>query len=59
MYDPATGRYGMTIITLVRASGIVTVGLMAAAIMLMIRRERRQHSSGILEVHPGGVPANQ
>jgi len=59
MYDPATGRYGMTIITLVRAGGIVTVGLMAAAIMLMIRRERRQHSSGILEVHPGGVPANQ
>jgi len=46
MYDPATGRYGMTIITLVRAAGVATVGLLAAAIVIMVHRERRRATIG-------------
>ena len=59
MYDPTTGRYGMTIITLVRACGIMTVGLLAAAIVTMIRRERRQLSKSTLVFFPNDLPTNQ
>jgi len=41
-YDPTTGRYGMIVMNLVRAGGIVTVGLIAGFILLMRRRDRRQ-----------------
>lgn len=40
-YDPSSGRYSMTIMTLVRAAGLLTVGLIAGAIVVMRRRERR------------------
>ena len=40
-YDPSSGRYSMTIMTVVRAAGVLTVGLIAGAIVLLRRRERR------------------
>jgi protein SCO1/2 len=42
MYDPAAGKYGLAIMTAVRASGLATVGILASAIVLMLRRERRR-----------------
>ena len=40
-YDPSSGRYSMTIMTVVRAAGVLTVALIAGAIVLLRRRERR------------------
>jgi protein SCO1/2 len=40
-YDPSSGRYSMAVMTAVRAAGIAMVGLIAGAIVLMRRRERR------------------
>ena len=42
MYDPAVGRYGFAIITIVRAAGVITVVAIVGAIVLMIRRERQR-----------------
>jgi protein SCO1/2 len=42
MYDPTTGKYGLAIMSLLRAASLATVAGMAAAIVVMIRRERRQ-----------------
>jgi protein SCO1/2 len=49
MYDPATGKYGLTIITAIRAAGIATVGVLAVAIVAMVRRERHQRP---IDEHP-------
>jgi protein SCO1/2 len=40
MYDPTTGKYGLAIMTAVRVAGIGTVGALATAILVMLRRER-------------------
>jgi protein SCO1/2 len=40
-YDPATGRYGLMIMRLVRTAGIVTIVALAALIVVMRRGERR------------------
>jgi protein SCO1/2 len=40
-YDPVTGRYGFVIWSAIRMLGAVTVLLMAGAIVIMLRRERR------------------
>jgi len=40
-YDPSSGRYSMAVMTAVRAAGVAMVGLIAGAIVLMRRRERR------------------
>lgn len=39
-YDPATGKYGLVILNIVRAAGLATVLGLAAFITLMFRRER-------------------
>jgi protein SCO1/2 len=41
MYDPTTGKYGLAIMSALRAAGIVTVGAIGAGIFVMVRRERR------------------
>ena len=41
MYDPTRGRYGLAVMTALRAAGVATVGVMTTAIFVMIRRERR------------------
>ena len=41
MYNPTTGKYGLAIMTALRVAGVATVGGLAAAIVVMVRRERR------------------
>lgn len=43
-YDPTTGKYGFAIMTAMRASGLFTVALLASAIVVMVRRERRKRA---------------
>ena len=40
-YDPATGRYGATAMTLVRAGGLLTLVCLGSFVFVMLRRERR------------------
>jgi protein SCO1/2 len=44
MYDPITGKYGLAIMTALRAAGLATVGGMGIAIVVMLRRERQRRS---------------
>jgi protein SCO1/2 len=44
MYDPAVGKYGFAIMTVMRVSGLATVIGLGAAIYTMIRRERRRNT---------------
>jgi protein SCO1/2 len=46
MYDPATGKYGLAIMTALRAAAIVTVASMTLGISYMLRRERRERAAG-------------
>jgi protein SCO1/2 len=39
-YDPASGGYGLAIMRLVRAAGVLTVAALAGYVLLMLRRER-------------------
>lgn len=41
MYDPTTGKYGVAILTLVRIAGIITVTAVAATVVRLLYRERR------------------
>jgi protein SCO1/2 len=41
-YDPVTGKYSLMIMRLVRIAGVLTILGMAAAIILMTRRERKK-----------------
>ncbi|MBI2930687.1 MAG: SCO family protein [Planctomycetes bacterium] len=43
-YDPSRGRYSMTILTVLRAAGVLTVCVLGAYIFIMIRRERRKRA---------------
>lgn len=40
-YDPATGRYGLSVLRLLRAGAVATAVALAAAIALLARRHRR------------------
>jgi protein SCO1 len=42
MYDPETGRYGLAIMTAVRAAGLLTLGGLGAFILMTLRRDRKQ-----------------
>jgi protein SCO1/2 len=44
-YDPETGKYGLVIMTFVRAAGALTVVLIVAFIVTSVRRERRRESA--------------
>jgi protein SCO1/2 len=39
-YDATTGKYGVAIMNLVRAGGVLTVAALTAGIVMMLRRER-------------------
>jgi protein SCO1/2 len=51
-YDPATGRYGVIAMNLVRIGGAITVVLLAGFIWLMRRRETRVRRDGSLAPDP-------
>ena len=39
-YDPANGRYGLVILSIVRLAGLATVILLGSTVLLLLRRER-------------------
>jgi protein SCO1/2 len=51
-YDPATGKYGVVIMNVMRLGGLLTLGALASFMIVMLRRDRRQgaHSAG--RAHP-------
>lgn len=51
MYDPTTGRYGLAILALVRAGGVVTLAVLVTAVAWMLYQERR----GMSAAQPGTV----
>jgi protein SCO1/2 len=59
MYDPATGKYGLAIMTAMRTAGIATVGILGAAIFAMLRRERKSpaRASNSERAGPSTAPA--
>ncbi len=52
-YDPATGRYGLAISRLIKASGILTLVSLGTFWFFMIRRERRMPRLTPLMPEPG------
>jgi len=46
-YDPATGKYGLIVMNVVRAAGALTVLVLGIFMFVMFRRERH---------HPAGAP---
>jgi len=47
-YDPMTGKYGLIVMNIVRAGGLLTVLVLGIFMFVMFRRERK---------HPNGLPA--
>lgn len=45
-YEPSTGKYGVAILRVVRAAGILTVILIALGIFLFLRREKHSVAAG-------------
>ena len=41
-YDPTTGKYGLVVMNVVRAGGVLTVLALGLFMLIMFRRERRQ-----------------
>ncbi len=54
-YDPLTGRYGLAIMRVIRAGGVLTVGALAMFIWRSLRRDRRD-AKGAHE-DPGSLAA--
>lgn len=46
-YDPATGKYGLVILNIVRAAGLATVLAIGGFIWVLLRRERRKTKEGL------------
>jgi len=45
MYDPAAGKYGLAILTVLRGAGVITVVGLATAIFTLLRREQRRRTA--------------
>jgi protein SCO1/2 len=52
-YDPATGRYGLVIMNVVRIAGVLTVAVLAGSIAVSLRRERRRRHTAVAETATG------
>jgi protein SCO1/2 len=44
-YDPATGKYGLAVMNLLRVGGILTIGILFMFIFQSLRKERKQRVS--------------
>lgn len=51
-YDPAQGTYGLAIMRLIRFAGLLTVGILATGIVVMLRRGSTTAEQSISNVHP-------
>lgn len=47
-YDPATGKYGLVILNVVRAAGLATVLAIAGLVLVLFRRERSARKEGLV-----------
>lgn len=47
-YDPATGKYGLVILNVVRAAGLATVLAIAGLVLVLFRRERLARKEGLV-----------
>ena len=52
-YDPMTGRYGLAISGMLKAGGMLTVGLLGGFLVVMYRRERRRPKTGAARIGRG------
>ena len=52
-YDPATGRYGLVIMNVVRIAGLMTVAGLAGSIAVSLRREQRRRRNAVAETATG------
>lgn len=52
MYDPATGKYGLAILRLIRVSGFLTVLVIVSGVCWMLWRERRADQDPSPADHP-------
>jgi len=55
-YDPATGKYGLVVMNLLKISGALTILILGGFITLMLRRERKKR---IQSEGSGATPAGQ
>lgn len=46
-YDPVVGKYNLAIMNIIRIAGLATVAVMGAAVLVMLRRERRKIGGGV------------
>jgi protein SCO1/2 len=51
-YDPATGRYSLAIMSLIRIGGVITVAGLGASILFTVRRQRR-HARAVAHTAAG------
>jgi protein SCO1 len=49
-YDPATGKYGLMVMNLLKIGGALTVLLLGGFIVIMLRRERKKQPLSFVEV---------
>jgi protein SCO1/2 len=55
-YDPATGKYGLVVMNLLKIGGALTLLLLGGFITIMLRRERKKELltfAEVIEGHPG------
>jgi len=45
-YDPRTGRYGATIVNVIRLAGLTTVIVLGGFIVVLFRKEKHDQGSG-------------
>lgn len=46
-YDPVIGKYNLAIMNIIRIAGLTTVAVLSGAVLVMLRRERRNFESGV------------
>ena len=53
-YDPATGKYGATVLTMVRLGGLATVLVFLSFLAVSLRRERSESRVKQFSAEPSG-----
>jgi len=58
-YDPTTGKYGLAIMNLIRAAGVLTVTALAAGVGMLLWHERRCHRGDVEAQRQRGRSASE
>ena len=54
-YDPEEGKYGLLVMNVLRLAGLFTVLLLAGALLIMLRRERKTRLASVSTVASSSV----